>query len=183
MCRHLEIADSTWHRWVAQYGGMKTNDAKRLKELEAENARLKRLLADAELDKSMLKESRRETSDPGPSPPRRRGAAATVRGFRAPRVVGEHRSTQRLAPQRRLNRRPCRSDTFHRTPRLPETRRHSPPRIHHPLGRAAKRVFQVSSVRSSWLLGTLECRKWSSQLIFPAAAAVRQARSPGISNS
>ena len=56
VCRHLQIAESTWHRWVAQYGGMKANDAKRLKELEIENSRLKRLLADAELDKAMLKE-------------------------------------------------------------------------------------------------------------------------------
>lgn len=56
VCRHLQIAESTWHRWLNQYGGMKANDAKRLKELEAENARLKRLLADAELDKAMLKE-------------------------------------------------------------------------------------------------------------------------------
>jgi transposase-like protein len=56
VCRHLEIAESTWHRWVAQYGGMKANDAKRLKELEVENTRLKRLLAEAELDKAMLKE-------------------------------------------------------------------------------------------------------------------------------
>ena len=56
VCRHLEITESTWHRWVAQYGGMKANEAKRLKELEAENARLKKLLAEAELDKSMLKE-------------------------------------------------------------------------------------------------------------------------------
>ena len=56
VCRHLEIAESTWHRWVAQYGGMNANDAKRLKELEGENARLKKLLADAELDKDMLRE-------------------------------------------------------------------------------------------------------------------------------
>ena len=56
VCRHLQIAESTWHRWVAQYGCMKANDAKRLKELEGENARLKRLLADAELDKDMLRE-------------------------------------------------------------------------------------------------------------------------------
>ena len=40
VCRHLQIAESTWHRWLAQYGGMKANEAKRLKELEAENARL-----------------------------------------------------------------------------------------------------------------------------------------------
>jgi transposase-like protein len=56
VCRRLEIAESTWHRWVAQYGGMKANDAKRLKELEVENTRLKKLLAEAELDKAMLKE-------------------------------------------------------------------------------------------------------------------------------
>ncbi len=56
VCRHLQVAESTWHRWVAQYGGLKANDAKRLKELEAENGRLKKLLAEAELDKAMLKE-------------------------------------------------------------------------------------------------------------------------------
>ncbi len=56
VCRHLETTPSTWHRWVAQYGGMKASDAKRLKELEGENARLKKLLAEAELDKAMLKE-------------------------------------------------------------------------------------------------------------------------------
>ena len=56
VCRHLEIAESRWHRWLAQYGGMKANDAKRLKELEGEKARLKKLLAEAELDKAMLKE-------------------------------------------------------------------------------------------------------------------------------
>ena len=43
VCRHLETAESTWHRWLAQYGGMKANEAKRLKELEAENARSRRL--------------------------------------------------------------------------------------------------------------------------------------------
>jgi transposase-like protein len=56
VCRHVEIAESTWHRWLAQYGGMKANEPKRLKELESENARLKKLLAEAELDKAMLKE-------------------------------------------------------------------------------------------------------------------------------
>ncbi len=54
--RHLEIAEATWNRWRNQYGGMKATEAKRLKELEVENARLKKLLAEAELDKSMLKE-------------------------------------------------------------------------------------------------------------------------------
>ena len=54
--RHLEVSEQTFHRWRNQYGGMKADDAKRLKELEKENARLKKLLAEAELDKSMLKE-------------------------------------------------------------------------------------------------------------------------------
>ncbi len=54
--RHLEITESTWNRWRSRYGGMKADAAKRLKELETENARLKKLLAEAELDKAMLKE-------------------------------------------------------------------------------------------------------------------------------
>lgn len=56
VCRHLEIAESTWHRWLAQYGGMKANDAKRLKELKVENTRLKKLVANQALDIDMLKE-------------------------------------------------------------------------------------------------------------------------------
>ena len=54
--RHLEIAESTWNRWRSQYGGMKADEAERLRQLETENARLKKLLAEAELDKAMLKE-------------------------------------------------------------------------------------------------------------------------------
>jgi len=54
--RHLEITESTWNRWRNQYGGMKADAVKRLKELETENVRLKKLLAEAELDKAMLKE-------------------------------------------------------------------------------------------------------------------------------
>src|SRR4051794_30969272 len=54
--RTLEISEPTWNRRRNQYGGMKADGAKRLRELESENARLKKLLAEAELDKSMLKE-------------------------------------------------------------------------------------------------------------------------------
>ena len=53
--RHLEITESTWHRWRNQYGGMKAEDAKRLKELEKENQRLKRIVADQALDIDMLR--------------------------------------------------------------------------------------------------------------------------------
>jgi putative transposase len=59
VCKHLEITDSTWHRWRNQYGGMKADDAKELRELRKENAQLKKLLAEAELDKAMLKELNR----------------------------------------------------------------------------------------------------------------------------
>ena len=52
----LEVSEATFHRWRNQYGGMKSAEARRLKELELENARLKKLLAEAELDKAMLKE-------------------------------------------------------------------------------------------------------------------------------
>ena len=52
----LEVSEATYHRWRNQYGGMKCEEAKRLKELEVENSRLKRLLAEAELDKAMLRD-------------------------------------------------------------------------------------------------------------------------------
>jgi len=51
----LEISQSTYERWRAQYGGMKAQEAKRLKELEDENRRLRRLVADLALDNQMLK--------------------------------------------------------------------------------------------------------------------------------
>jgi transposase-like protein len=56
VCQKLAISEQTYYRWRAQYGGMKADDAKRLKELEAENERLKRLVAQLALDKQMLQE-------------------------------------------------------------------------------------------------------------------------------
>ena len=56
VCWALEVSAPTYLLWQQLYGGMKATEAKRLKELELENTRLKRLLADAELDKAMLKE-------------------------------------------------------------------------------------------------------------------------------
>lgn len=55
--RRLGVTKITYYRWRREYGGMKVDQAKRLKDLERENARLKRLLADAELDKAILKEA------------------------------------------------------------------------------------------------------------------------------
>lgn len=59
VCQALEVSEPTLHRWRNQYGGMKAEEAKRLKELEQENGRLKKLLAEAELDKAILKEALR----------------------------------------------------------------------------------------------------------------------------
>jgi putative transposase len=58
-CQALEISEQTLNRWRNQYGGMKSEEAKRLKELDEENKRLKKLLAEAELDKAILKEALR----------------------------------------------------------------------------------------------------------------------------
>jgi putative transposase len=56
VCRKYGISSATFYKWKAKYGGLDVSDAKRLKALEDENAKLKRLLAEAELDKAMLKE-------------------------------------------------------------------------------------------------------------------------------
>jgi len=56
VAKHLEVSEQTYHRWRNRYGGMKADDAKRLKELERENTQLKRIVADQVLDIAMLKE-------------------------------------------------------------------------------------------------------------------------------
>ena len=62
VCKALGIAETTYHRWRNQYGGMKADEMKRLKDLERENARLKALVADLALDKAILKEAARGNS-------------------------------------------------------------------------------------------------------------------------
>jgi transposase-like protein len=57
ICQKLSISEATFHRWRLQYGGMKANEMKRLKELEQENGRLKKLVADQALDILILKEA------------------------------------------------------------------------------------------------------------------------------
>ena len=56
VCRKLGISDVTYYRWRKEYSGMKVEQAKRLKQLEQENSRLKKLVADLSLDNSILKE-------------------------------------------------------------------------------------------------------------------------------
>jgi Transposase len=56
VCRVIEVTQPTYHRWRQQFGGMQAEEARRLTQLEQENARLKKLLAEAELEKAMLKD-------------------------------------------------------------------------------------------------------------------------------
>jgi putative transposase len=56
ICRVLEISEQTYYRWRKEYGGLDTTQARKLKELEKENARLKNLVADLSLDNAILKE-------------------------------------------------------------------------------------------------------------------------------
>ncbi len=57
VCQRLAVSEQTFHRWRNQFGGMKSDAARRLKELEDENARLKRAIAELTLDKQILKEA------------------------------------------------------------------------------------------------------------------------------
>ena len=56
VCRKIEVTEQTYYRWRKEYGGLRMDQAKRFKELEKENARLKRLVAELSLDKQMLQE-------------------------------------------------------------------------------------------------------------------------------
>jgi len=71
VARHLEVSEQTYHRWRNQFGGMKADDAKRLKELERENGRLKRIVADKELEIDALRMCRRKNGEPGEATPSR----------------------------------------------------------------------------------------------------------------
>ena len=63
--KKLGIAEQTLIRWRKEYGGLRVDQARRFKELEKENIRLKRLVADLSLDKAILKDAPRETCKPG----------------------------------------------------------------------------------------------------------------------
>ena len=57
ICRQIEVKEQTYYKWRKEYGGMRINQAKRLKEAEQENTRLKKLVADLSLDNAILKET------------------------------------------------------------------------------------------------------------------------------
>ena len=62
VCRKLNVSEQTYYRWRKEYGGMRVDQARRLKELEQENTRLKKLVADLSLDNAILKEVNRGNS-------------------------------------------------------------------------------------------------------------------------
>ena len=108
--KQVEISEQTYHRWRNQYGGMKADDAKRLRELERENARLKRIVADKELEIDALKEIARRRRAPSTRPRSRRvrrrgaarsvspcGAACAARSCRRPATRGSSRGAHRAA--------------------------------------------------------------------------------------
>ena len=99
VCRKLGIPEQTYYKWRKEYGGMKVDQAKRLKELEVENSRLKKLVADLTLDKDILKEA---ASKKLLSPAKRRilikriqERFSHVSQRRACKILGQSRSTQR----------------------------------------------------------------------------------------
>lgn len=79
VARQLGVGDQIYFRGRNQFGGLKAEDAKELKNLPVENARLKRLLAEAELDKDMLREVAEGNSKPGPPTRSRSSSASSLR--------------------------------------------------------------------------------------------------------
>ena len=80
VCRKLAVTEQAYDRWRKEYGGVRTDQAKGLKELEKENARLKKLLAESELDKAIL----REVSRLGQTSPPQFGSSWSTRTAEAP---------------------------------------------------------------------------------------------------
>jgi putative transposase len=80
VCKKLGCAEQTFYRWRRMYGSMKEDEAIRLKQLEQENARLKRIIAEQALDISMLKDLTRPNFCPGSPPGRRRASGEEVQG-------------------------------------------------------------------------------------------------------
>ncbi|MEH3047774.1 MULTISPECIES: IS3 family transposase [Sphingomonas] len=100
-CRRIAVSEQTYYRWRKEYGGLKTDQARRMKDLEKENARLRRAISDLTLDKLILQEAAKGKLL---SPARRRRCIDQVREVldvserRVCRVLGQHRSTQRKVP-------------------------------------------------------------------------------------
>jgi putative transposase len=87
-CRRIAVSAQTYYRWRKEYGGLKTDQARRMKDLEKENLRLRRAISDLTLDKLILQEAARETSEPRTAPALHRisaGGAGCIRATGVPR--------------------------------------------------------------------------------------------------
>src|ERR1700693_2032974 len=86
--RSIGVSEVTYYRWRQEFGGLKSDQVKRLKELETENTRLRRAVSDLTLDKLILQEAVRETTEPRASPRLHRACSRSAVGFRASRLCG-----------------------------------------------------------------------------------------------
>jgi putative transposase len=84
VCRKVQVAESTFFRWKKRYGGLGIAELRRLKQLEAENRKLKQLVADLSLDKTILQEALAKNGEGGPVPPGRGLGTGGLPGQRAP---------------------------------------------------------------------------------------------------
>src|SRR5689334_13772733 len=88
ICRGAGISEQTYYKWRREYGGLKIDQAKRLKELERENDRLKKAVSELTLDKLILKEALSENTEPFPQASVRRSRALAAAGIGASCVCG-----------------------------------------------------------------------------------------------
>ena len=101
VCRLHNISEQTFYRWRTKFGGMDVSEAKRLKELERENAELKKRLADLSLDNRMLKELNSKKSEPGGTTKGSRALGIKAGCERAPSLPGDRdRAEHEASPVR-----------------------------------------------------------------------------------
>lgn len=95
-CRRIAVSEQTYYRWRKEYGGLKTDQARRMKDLEKENQRLRRAISDLTLDKLILQEAARgsrrraqaQTSEPRAATALHRSCATRASGVRATDMPG-----------------------------------------------------------------------------------------------
>src|SRR5712671_5042074 len=86
--RSIGVSEVTYYRWRQEFGGLKSDQVKRLKDLETENTRLRRAVSDLTLDKLILQEAARETTKPRASPRLHRACSRRAVDLRAPCLCG-----------------------------------------------------------------------------------------------
>ena len=86
--RRIGVSEQTFYRWRAECGGLRVEQARRLKQLETEDSRLKRAVAELTLDNQILRRQLRENSEPRPPPPLRRTWQVSSAGLRAEGMQG-----------------------------------------------------------------------------------------------